>query len=103
MDFKSQDVFVWDNNGNINSPFAWHPDDNTNTHSYSIHSNNSAALTTYLHKYQKYAILTLNYHYLNDTKLCDASTKHTKLITPYHYNTAQSMFTHSNNKLNKAV
>ena len=28
MDFKSQDVFVWDNNGNINSPFAWHPDDN---------------------------------------------------------------------------
>ena len=27
MEFKSQDIFSWDAEGNMNSPFAWHPDD----------------------------------------------------------------------------
>ena len=27
MEFKSQDIFSWDAEGNMNSPFAWDPSD----------------------------------------------------------------------------
>ena len=29
MEFKSQDIFSWDAEGNMNSPFARHPSDET--------------------------------------------------------------------------